>query len=97
MPYAKNKSTDQPVHPRSLIRTSVFRCLDSVIPTLAKSQISRLKLVSVAVQASFNSHLVVNPKDRFSGEEAHIWVGSQELKSSLCRQERPVRLCISAG
>ena len=36
MPYANNKGADQPVHPRSLISAFVVRCLDSIIPLLAK-------------------------------------------------------------
>ena len=35
MPYANNKDTDQPAHPRSLIRAFVVRCLDSIMPILA--------------------------------------------------------------
>ena len=35
MPYANNKGTDQPAHPRSLISTFVVRCLDSMICILA--------------------------------------------------------------
>ena len=31
MPYANNKGADQPAHPRSLIRTFIVRCLDSMI------------------------------------------------------------------
>ena len=31
MPYANNKGTDQPAHPRSLISVFVVRCLDSII------------------------------------------------------------------
>ena len=42
MPYANNKGTDQPVHPRSLISTFVVRCLDSVMPLVSISKISRL-------------------------------------------------------
>ena len=42
MTYANNKGADQPAHPRSLISAFVVRCLDSIIPTLAKSRISRL-------------------------------------------------------
>ena len=42
MPYANNKCADQPAHPRNLISTFVVRCLDSIIPLLAKSKISRL-------------------------------------------------------
>ena len=41
-PYANNKGADHPAHPCSLISTYVVRCLDSIIPTLAKSKISRL-------------------------------------------------------
>ena len=53
-PYANNKGADQPVHPRSLINAFVVRCLDSIIPILAKSRISRLQLVSVAEQAGLS-------------------------------------------
>ena len=42
MPYTDNKGTDQHAHPRSLISTFGFRCWDSIIPILAKSEISRL-------------------------------------------------------
>ena len=42
IPYANNKGADQPAHPRSLISAFVVRCLDSVVPILAKSKISRL-------------------------------------------------------
>ena len=40
--YAKNKGADQPAHPRNLISTFVVRCLNSIIPLLSKSKISRL-------------------------------------------------------
>ena len=42
MPYANNKGADQPAHPRSLISTFVVRCLDSVMPLVSISEISRL-------------------------------------------------------
>ena len=42
MLYAKNKGADLPTHPRSLISGFVVHCLDSIIPTLAKSKLSRL-------------------------------------------------------
>ena len=41
-PYANNEDADQPAHPRSLISTFVVHCLDSIIPILAKSKLSRL-------------------------------------------------------
>ena len=42
LPYANNKGADQPAHPRSLISTFVVRFLDSTIPVLVISEISRL-------------------------------------------------------
>ena len=42
MPYANNKGADQPAHSRSLISTFVVRCLDSVMPLVSISEISRL-------------------------------------------------------
>ena len=57
-----NKGADQPALPCSLISTFVVRYLDSIIPILAKSKISRLaSLCSWAGQ--FESHLVTNPKE----------------------------------
>ena len=40
LPYANNKGSDQPVHPRSLISTFVVRCLDSVISLVSLFEIS---------------------------------------------------------
>ena len=48
MPYADNKSADQPPHPHSLISTFVVHCLDSIIPLASISNISSLHLASVA-------------------------------------------------
>ena len=42
LPYADNKDADQPAYPRSLIIACVVRCLDSILPKLAKWKISRL-------------------------------------------------------
>ena len=41
MPYVNNKGADQSVHLRSLISFFVVRCLDSIIPLLAITEISR--------------------------------------------------------
>ena len=38
----EQKDADQPAHPRSLISVFIVNCLDSIIPVLAKSNISRL-------------------------------------------------------
>ena len=42
MTFANNKGADQPAHPRSLISTFVVRCLDSIMPLVSVSEISRL-------------------------------------------------------
>ena len=42
MPYVNNKGADQPAHSRSLISTFVVRCLDSIMPVVSGSEISRL-------------------------------------------------------
>ena len=65
MPYANNKGADQPAHPRSLISAFVVRCLDSVVPTLAKPKISSLYLASVAAQASLRLAWSQTPKTSF--------------------------------
>ena len=65
MLYANNKGVDQPAHPRSLISTFVVRYLDSIIPILAKSKISRLWLVSVAEQAGLGLTWLETPKTGF--------------------------------
>ena len=42
MPYANNKDTDQPAHPRSLISVFVIRCLDCIMPLVSISKCSSL-------------------------------------------------------
>ena len=74
MPYANNKGADQPAHPHSLISTFVVRCVDSIIPILAKSKISRLWLVSVAEQAGLSLTWSQTPEDRFSHDVAHLFL-----------------------
>ena len=41
MPYADNKSADQPAQPLSLISAFVVRCLDSIVPLFAITEISK--------------------------------------------------------
>ena len=65
MPYANDKGVDQPAHPRSLISTFVVRCLDSKIPVLANSKISRFQLASVAAQAGLSLAWSKTLKTRF--------------------------------
>ena len=57
---------------RSLISTSVFRCLDSIVPILSKSKISSLYLASVAAQAGLS--------DRKAWKQVFSWCGSCELE-----------------
>ena len=56
---------NQPADLCSLISAFVIRCLDRIISLLAIAEISRLKLVSVAEQACFESYLVRAPKTGF--------------------------------
>ena len=74
MPHANNKDADQPAHPCSLISIFVIRCLDSIIPILAKSKLSRLMLVSVVEQAGLNVTWSQISEDRFSRDDAQIVV-----------------------
>ena len=65
MPYANNKGADQHAHPCSLISAFVVRCLDSMIPLVSISEISRLHLVSVAAQAGLCLTWLETPKTGF--------------------------------
>ena len=87
MPYANNKDADQPAHPRSLISAFAVRFLDSIIPSVSTSEISRLLLASVAEQPV----CVLpgrKPEDRFSRDEAQISQGKtkgyQTNKTQRC-------------
>ena len=71
LPYANNNGADQLAHPRSLISAFVVRFLDSIIPLVSISKISRIKLASVIEQTIW----VLpgqKPEDRFSRDEAYI-------------------------
>ena len=72
MSYANNKGADQPAHPRSLISTFVFRCLDSIVSLDSIAEISRLKLASVAAQAGLCLAWSETPKDTFYRVVAHF-------------------------
>ena len=92
MSYANNKGADQPVHPRSLNSTFVFRCLDSIIhvPLVSILAISCLQLVSVAEQTGLSHiYLVENPEDMFSCDEAQIRVGLQWFTYLLYKPKVP--------
>ena len=65
MLYANNKGADQPAHPHSLISTFFVRCLDSIIPVLAKSKISILYLFSVTEKAGLSVAWLQTPKTGF--------------------------------
>ena len=59
--FAKNKSTDQTVHLRSLISACVSHLLESIISKLVKSKFS---ILSVAVETGLNLALSETPKTR---------------------------------
>ena len=66
LPYANNKDADQPAHPRSLISVFIIRSLDSIF----FFYIRNASLCGCA--GRYESHLVANPEDRFSRDEAQI-------------------------
>ena len=68
LPYANNKGADQP----AWISAFVVCCLDSVIPILAKSKISKTLASLCSWAGRFESTLVTDPEDRFSHDGAHI-------------------------
>ena len=70
MPYANNKGTDQPAHPRSLISAFVFRCLDGIISLVSISKISSRYLFSVAAQDDLDLTCSKIPEDMFSHDVA---------------------------
>ena len=72
MPYANNKGADQLVHLCSLNSTFVVRCLDSILPLLSISEISRLQLVTVAEQTGLSHTWLKIPEDMFSGDMAQF-------------------------
>ena len=72
MPYANNKGADQPAHPRSLISTFVFRCLDRMICILAISKVSSFWRSSSAEQAGLSHTWSKISEDTFSRDEAKL-------------------------
>ena len=66
MPYANNKSADQPAHPCSLISIFVVHCLDSIMPLVSISEISRLWLLAVAEQTGLSHTWSKMFEDTFS-------------------------------
>ena len=84
MPYANNKGADQPVHLCSLISTFVVRCLDSIMPILAKPEITILKLASEAEQAGLSLPWSPTPKDKYSQDMAHLIHNTRKGTLVLC-------------
>ena len=80
-------------NPRSLISTFVVRCLDNIIPGF---YIRNFKPVPsfCGCAGRFESYLVENPEDRFSRDEAQIWIFQQwhQLSSTFFVYEC-LRLC----
>ena len=77
MPYANNKGADQPAHPHRLISAFVVPNLDSIIPLVSISKISRLQLASEAKQAGLSLIWSETPKTGF----LMMWL---ILKGKLC-------------
>ena len=71
----------------------IVRYLDSIIPILAKSKISRLSLVSVAEQTGLSLTVSETPKTGFLVTEAHMYQDTQ--CSCIFRNLNAAELCIS--
>ena len=79
IPYANNKSTDQPAYLHSLISAFVFSYLDSIIPIFAIAKLSRLaSLCSWAGPFESYMYLVANP-----WRQVFSWHGSITTKYPL--------------
>ena len=79
MPYANNKGTDEPAHPRSLISAFVVHCSDRMVRLVCISKISKFQLVSVAEQVSLClAWSETPPEDTFCHDEAHIIMTTAE-------------------
>ena len=65
LPYENKKGADQPAHPRSLVSTFIFRCLDSILYLVSISEISKLLIASVAAQAGLSLTWSQTPKTGF--------------------------------
>ena len=63
--FENNKGAGQPAHPRRLISAFVIRLLESTISKLATSEISIVKLVTVAEESDFSIALSETPKTGF--------------------------------
>ena len=73
LPYANNKGADQAAHPRSLISTLVVRCLVYNTSSIYRKNLTPLPSFC-GCTGRFESTLVATPEDRFSRDEAHIWL-----------------------
>ena len=96
MPYANNKGSDQPAHPRSLISAFIVRCLDCIIPLVSISEISSLYLAIVAAQAGLSLSWSYTPKTGFLVTRLN-WASSSDYGTyHIVDQRRLRRACASA-
>ena len=65
--YVKNKGTEQPAHPHSLISSFVICFLQCMISKFASNKNLAFSLVYVSEQAGLNLILSEIPRMRFSG------------------------------
>ena len=80
-PCVNNKEADQHVHLRSTVSIFVVHCLDSIMPSVAISEICRLWLATAEL-AGLSLAWSLTSKNRFSHDVAHI---IRNL-STLCKQ-----------
>ena len=101
MPYANNKGTYQPAHPRDLISAFVVRCLDTIIPLVSISEISSLYLASVAAQAGLSLTWSQTPNTGFLVIVLVWWTRVYKMSRRMTKQTkwpvRPAKTQISLG
>ena len=81
----ENKDADQPRGNREADQRLCFRHIDSTIPLLSISEISKPLAIFCSRTAWFVSDLVGNTEDRFSHNEAHI-LDSSLITVCPCQQ-----------
>ena len=85
----------QLAHPRSMISAFAVRCLDSIVPLLAISKHSRLKLTSIAEQTGLSLTWSQTPKTGFLVTrlkyEKDIWAGARQNLSKFAPSEDSFR------
>ena len=93
----EQQGADQPAHPSSLISAYVVRCLDSIIPILAKTPNFKKQANLCSLAGRFESNLAPNPEYRFLRDVAHQWAKGEEQMACVIFVEPNHRLFFLSG